>query len=248
MEKRKGFYGILVVWLCLCCFGVTSCGDSGEVAASQSQRPLETAFAASGADFAKWYLAGWGTLIEGDIGEDGLVAMGKNVCRELGVEITGHTSQKAGDSVTVLYTGMKGMQQYEVLLQQLPTETYLIINIDSPVGEGEMGKEETLLRETLARFVSEPDISAMIKGYLPEKYTERKGKKILTKMIEDADGIVVERTIEPVYMSFTGFTERLEKSVLVGVQKVNLQCALSYDEIQGKTLVYLATPLIFAEY
>lgn len=248
MESRKQFDVIWMVLLLLCCWGVTACSSSGEVVADQSQKPLETAFAASGAEFARWYLAGWGTLTAEVSSENQLAELGKEVCRALEIEVTGHTGQQAGDSISILYTGMKGMQQYEVLLQKLPTETYLIINIDSPVGEGEMGKEETLLRETLARFVIEPDISAMIKGYLPEKYTERKGRKILTKMIEGADGIVVEKTIESDYMSFTGYSERMEKSILVGVEKVNLQCALSYDDVQEKTLVLLATPLIFAEY
>ena len=247
MEPKRRFYllGMVLLW---CCGVVTACGGSGEVAAEQSQRPLETAFVASGADFARWYLAGWGTLQQETFSEGELADRGKEVCRELGVEITGHTSQQAGDSMTILYTGMKGLHQYEVLLQKLPTETYLIININSPVGEGEMGKEEMLLRETLAGYVQEPDISAMIKGYLPERYTERSGKKTLTKMIEGADGIVVEKTVEAGYMSFTGYSERLEQSVLVGTKKVNLQCALSYDETQGNTLVLLATPLIFAEY
>lgn len=248
MKRGKGFYGIWIVLLLLCSWGVTACSSSGEVVAEQSQRPLETAFAASGAEFAKWYLAGWGTLRQETFSEAELAEMGKEICQMLGVEVSGHTSQQAGDNISILYTGMKGMHQYEVLLQKLPTETYLIVNINSPVGEGEMGKEEMLLRETLAQFVPEPELSAMIKGYLPEKYTERKGKKTLTKMIETADGIVVDKTMETGYMSFTGFTERMEQSVLVGTQKVNLQCALSYDEVQEKTLVLLATPLIFAEY
>lgn len=248
MQKEKNFY-LKVFMLYLCgCLCLTACGDSGEVAADRSQRPLEAAFAAGGADFAKWYLAGWGTLASENVTEDDLEKIGKDVCRELGVEITGSIGQQGQEGASLLLTGMKGMNQYEILLQKLPTETYLIVNIDSVVGEGEMGGEEDLLRAVLQRYVAEPDISAMIKGYLPEKYTERKGKKMLTKMIEATNGIVVERTIESGYMSFTGFSERMEQSVLVGTDKVNLQCALSYDEIQGKTLVYLATPLIFAEY
>ena len=111
-----------------------------------------------------------------------------------------------------------------------------------------MAKEEDLLGAVLTKYTAEPDISAMIKGYLPEKYTERQGKKLLTRIIEAADGMVAEKTVESSYLSFTGYTERLEQCILVGTQKVNLQCALSYDEIQEKTLVYLATPLIFAEY
>lgn len=248
-QKRNLLYLMLISLLC--CFlvvGVAGCGISDEVSADQSLGPLETAFAAGGGEFAKWYLAGWGNLSQAELTIDELAVLGKEVCKGLGIEITGNTSQQTGNSTTILYTGIKGANQYEVLLQQLPTETYLIVNIDSSSGEGEMGKEENLLREVLLTYTAEPDISAMIKGYLPGKYTERKGKKILTKMIEGASGIVVERTIESGYMSFTGFTERVEKSVLVGVQKVNLQCALSYDEIQGKTLVLLATPLIFAEY
>ena len=248
MQKEKKFYRTVILLYLCSCLCLVGCSDSGEVAADRSQRPLETAFAAGGADFAKWYLAGWGTLAAENVREEDLEKIGKDVCRGLGIEVTGSVGQQGAESTGLVLTGMKGRNQYEILLQKMPTETYLIINIDSVVGEGEMGGEEALLREVLAQYVAEPDISAMIKGYLPEQYTEKKGRKILTKMIEATDGIVVERTIESGYMSFTGFSERLEQSVLVGTDKVNLQCALSYDEIQGKTLVFLATPLIFAEY
>lgn len=250
IRSRRGYWQLFTVLVFLGIFLLAGCKNSGQVAADQWQRPLETAFAVSGADFAKWYLAGWGTLAQEAVTEEDLAAIGKEVCKELAIEVTGNTSQRAGDSFSLLYTGTKGVHQYEILLQRLPLETYLIININSVAGEGEMSKEENLLREVLTQFTMEPepDISAMIKGYLPEQYTERKGKKILTKMIEEIGGMVVERTIEKGYMSFTGYAEALEKSVLVGTQKVNLQCSLSYDETKGKTLVYLATPLIFAEY
>ena len=193
MEQTKNLSSIIWIIVLLCFLGASAigCSMSGEVAADQSLGPLETAFAAGGGEFAKWYLAGWGNLSQAELTIDELAVLGKEVCEGLGMEITGNTSQQAGDSTTILYTGIKGANQYEVLLQQLSTETYLIVNIDSSSGEGEMGKEENLLREVLLTYTAEPDISAMIKGYLPGKYTERKGKKILTKMIEGASGIVV---------------------------------------------------------
>ena len=108
----------------------TGCMGSDEVAADQSQPPLEAAFAVSGADFAKWYLAGWGTLAAENIQEGDLEKIGRAVCRELGVEITGSVGQQGETSTSLLLTGMKGMNQYEILLQKMPTETYLIVNID----------------------------------------------------------------------------------------------------------------------
>lgn len=239
-----------IIVLLLCCSVVFwgGCNNSGQVAADQWENPLANAFAVSGAEFEKWYLAGWGILPTKEYTPVQLETIGKEICRALQIEVNGNTCQQVEDSTTLLFTGIKGGSQYEILLQKLPMETYLIVNIDSVIGAGELAKEQQQLRETLSLFVAEPDISAMMKGYLPEKYSDRKGQRILTKMIQEIDGIVVEKTVEKTYMSFTGYTEALEKSVLVGNQKINLQCSLSYDEGKEKTMVYLATPLIFAEY
>lgn len=201
-NKKIDFIRLCSLFLCGF-FLLAGCNSSGEVAADQWQRPLETAFAATGAEFDKWYLAGWGVLPEDHYTEEILAEMGQEICRNLQIEITGNTCQTGTDSTCLLFTGIKGGSQYEVLLQKMPVQTYLIINIHSVIGEGELGKEEILLKETLGKWVTEPDVSAMIRGYLPEKYSEKQGQKILTKAMKKIDGIVVEKTVEKTYISFT---------------------------------------------
>ena len=67
-------------------------------------------------------------------------------------------------------------------------------------------------------------------------YTSNKIKTIEEKIKEDD------------YLSYSGYTEQFSYSVNSGDHSINLQAALSDNEEEGRTHLYLGTPLVFSDF
>ena len=62
------------------------------------------------------------------------------------------------------------------------------------------------------------------------------------------EGDVAEKVSDGSDVSFSGFSEHLGSGVTSGRHTVNLQTALSDNEEEGRTHIYIGSPVVFSDF
>ena len=88
----------------------------------------------------------------------------------------------------------------------------------------------------------------MIEGAYDEIKSTREKKNIAKKIFRVFNGEIEEKIKEDDYLSYSGYTEQFSYSVNSGDHSINLQAALSDNEEEGRTHLYLGTPLVFSDF
>ena len=76
----------------------------------------------------------------------------------------------------------------------------------------------------------------------------REKKQIAKKVFRVLNGKIGEKADGDNYISFSGYSDAIEHSVSSGSHDVNLQVALSDNEEEGCTHIYIGTPVVFSDF
>lgn len=105
-----------------------------------------------------------------------------------------------------------------------------------------------LLKDAFENAGISPDISINLKGEMDGSLSMTQKNIITDKIIESSDGkIVTERRSDSLFTVYA-YTDKIDDYVLNGSMKTNLNVAISYDETNDITEVYMATPFINKDY
>ncbi len=105
-----------------------------------------------------------------------------------------------------------------------------------------------LLKSALeARGVS-ADLSIELRGTVSGELSMREKNLIADRLIKSAGGeILTENRTDRLFTVFA-YTDLIDDYILSGSLKTNLNVAISYNEVQDLTTVYMATPLLNTDY
>lgn len=105
-----------------------------------------------------------------------------------------------------------------------------------------------LLKDAFENAGISPDISINLKGEMDGSLSMTQKNIITDKIIESSGGkIVTERRSDSLFTVYA-YTDKIDDYVLNGSMKTNLNVAISYDETNDITEVYMATPFINKDY
>lgn len=76
---------------------------------------------------------------------------------------------------------------------------------------------------------------------------EEKGKRA-DRLFRSLDAAVVEAVRKEELYSIYGFSTEIKDSICYGEKEINLNLAFAYDELEDKTVMYLAVPFIQIDY
>ena len=127
-------------------------------------------------------------------------------------------------------------------------ETYLIVEASEKGGDGNIDSLRDFLSELCTALGMGCDPSFMIEGEYPEILSKREKKAVAKRIFRTMEGEVTEKVSDASYVSFSGLSEHLGSGVASGKHNVNLQTALSDNEEESRTHIYIGSPVVFSDF
>lgn len=123
-------------------------------------------------------------------------------------------------------------------------ETYLFINLIKK--ENFLGNNDIIqLAENLFNEFNQPmEITTCIIGGFDGKFNNTTVENKFDAIISQFNGIIVDKYADDNLISYTAYTDYIDKNIFTGEDKINLNVALRYNEYDDKTLIWIGTPII----
>ncbi|KPI56349.1 hypothetical protein KW94_00780 [Clostridioides difficile] len=128
-------------------------------------------------------------------------------------------------------------------------ESYIIVDIlDNKVYKH---KEDIYsnVENVLNKYSSQVDVSACIVGEYTKRLQNNKYDDILQKILYNMNAKQIDKVKDVNFLSVTAYSKVLNDDDLEYLgEKINLNIGIRYNEDEGKTLIYIATPIIKLDY
>ena len=133
--------------------------------------------------------------------------------------------------------------------QEGESEKYqAIISLTDTSQEQEMAASVTGLTDVLKKVDINPEINLCITGSLNGNLKENELEVICKKTLDSIGANRVEGIRDKGLISVSAFSPSIDEAVRVNGKQVNLNMAVRYNSYEGKTYIWLATPVITTEY
>ncbi|MGE5614126.1 MAG: YwmB family TATA-box binding protein [Bacillota bacterium] len=93
-----------------------------------------------------------------------------------------------------------------------------------------------------------PEVNLSITGSVEGRLSETEIEELCGKALDSIHANVIEGTRNNELVSITAFSPSIKSAVLVNGKRVNVNMAARYNSYEGKTYIWLATPVIITEY
>ena len=146
-------------------------------------------------------------------------------------------------TILKLITTETSLSENEIVLKHIVTAE---IEFDNSLESAFYYKD--ILKEAFDAADISPDISIHLKGEMEGALSMTQKNVITDKIMEGCDAdIVTERRSDNLFTVYA-YTDKIDDYVLCGSMKTNLNVAISYDELNDITEVYMATPFMNQDY
>ena len=245
MKKRMP--AAVAVFLLLSALFCACRANPGAAQMATGEDAFAAAFRATGAQMEEMRLIAWSVKASRFMTVEEMKAEAKLVAGSLGLQGLKEKTEDEDGWRSYSLQGGNDLGTFNVLLQSLPDETYLLVSV---AVKSDIEEFPALCRTLLAaaKGKKEADLKCLIVGSFPGKL----GRGDLEERISCAFAAAGARSVEQAqggnYFSRTGYVPSLPRHLLAGQNKVNLQMAGDYSENEQKTYLYLGSPLIFDDY
>ncbi|NLJ99975.1 MAG: YwmB family TATA-box binding protein [Clostridia bacterium] len=128
-------------------------------------------------------------------------------------------------------------------------ETYLTASIVHRAVPDNRKYWSKVMRASLASAGGErPQVLTNLTGTLPGRLSLDDKNRIAESLFEGMGVQEIQGIKEEGLFSLTGFTPRIRENLKIGNKKVNLNIALRYHSSDGRTYIYIGSPLLVGEY
>lgn len=155
-----------------------------------------------------------------------------------GYSVSGKTEQ--GYSIDLVLQSIGG--------EDAAGETYLIANIVDTQKVKDLRSVEKFLKRVFTSISCKGDPSVVLEGKYDGMRSENEKKAIAEKIFQTLGARIEEYAIDDDYVSYSGYSDKIACSVTSDDHKINLQVALSDNEVQGCTHIYIGSPVVFSEF
>lgn len=145
---------------------------------------------------------------------------------------------ESGQAVSVLGQSMQ--------VQQGETVTHAMVSLEG-IESRRSAFYKNKINEVISRY-GEGHVGLTCSGVISNDLSEEELLSAAEKMMAAAGAPVQEKTIKDNLVSLTGFSPRFIKDVTYAGKDINLNVALRSNPAEHVTYVYVASPVIFAEY
>lgn len=127
-------------------------------------------------------------------------------------------------------------------------ETYLIVELTDKGEEGSLDELHRYIEKIFTTVPCTAKPSFMIEGKYNELLSKREKKQISKKIFSLMEADIEDKVSDGSYLSYSGYTEKLPESRTVNQRLINLQTALSDNEEEESTHIFIGTPVVFSDF
>lgn len=144
-------------------------------------------------------------------------------------------------------------ENFQAVLRTIPApsgidgDTYLLISWKGSQAEQLEAKKQEI-KAVFKDLGLKPQISVSLTGTISQKLEQKEQEQIAEKVFKEIGARKLEGISTPELVSITGYSPFIQEYLHVGNKRVNLNVALSFDEIKNQTVVHVGSPLLKGEY
>ena len=127
-------------------------------------------------------------------------------------------------------------------------ETSLFINLINSLQFLENNDIIYKIESFFDKYDKPVNVATCIVGTFDGELNLKEKEKDIFEVTKSIKGKIVEKHIEDNLLSFSIFTPYIEEYIYTGDKKMNLNIALSYNEYENKTYIWIGTPIITIGY
>lgn len=147
---------------------------------------------------------------------------------------------KLKNPLTIIISSYKNEEEKE--------ETYLYINLIKKEHFLEFNDIIYRVKGIFKGYNRPVEITTNLIGSFDGEFNEKVAKSNILKILHRINGKIIDEYKDYSLISYTAYTDLIEKNILTGDDKINLNIALRYNKYDNKTLIWIGTPLIASGY
>lgn len=124
----------------------------------------------------------------------------------------------------------------------------LFVSLTDTSQKPELSASVKQLASIMESYNIDPDINICMTGSIAGRLNEMELEAVCEGIIESAHADKVEGMQEGGLVSVSAFSPVIDDSVRVNGKRINLNIAIRYNSYEGRTYIWLATPVITTEY
>ena len=222
-----------------------------------ADKDIVSVFATGGFDEMEVNVTGFGkygvTYLTDDEKTDILVKVAKGLGLEPGYIIEDSVKEqtyekiltkKAGNADTVIRL-ITVVDEYETYYE---TTQYVEVSIDFKNNVKSADSYSDLIEDIFEAEAIEGYSMINLKGYVSGALNYDEKNNIADNMLKMLGANIVSQNRESDLFTIYAYSDKIDNSVVCAGQKVNINIAEEYDEINNRTIIYLSTPLNNLDY
>lgn len=128
-------------------------------------------------------------------------------------------------------------------------ETYITVSIVQGVKDRSSRLSSEAVKGALfSPFGEKPQVLTNIVASLPGKLSAAEQEQLLSRLFAAAEAKRIDGINTEQLYSVTGFTPAIKDRLEIGENQVNLNIAVRYHNEDGRTYIYIGSPLLIGEY
>lgn len=184
------------------------------------------------------------------------IAKALGIDGEIDVDIQRNES-KNGYSVTASYTCMAENARTDISIitiesisetAMMSLEQYILvdISIDNSVESAVYYKES--VEKYFKQIGADPDVTLSLKGSVSGALSNNEKNKICEEVLEALGGKLITGSRSDELYTVYAYSDSIDEYVVNGTTKSNINIAITYDNINDVSWVYVATPILNDEF
>lgn len=131
---------------------------------------------------------------------------------------------------------------------ELTGETYAYVNI---VKSSDFFKKNDIIERIKSiynKYNSKVEITSCLLGEISNNMSYNDKVKEIKRVLKKVNGNIVDEFSDQSLISYTIYTPYIGEHIKIGKDRINLNLAIRYNEIEGKNYIWLGTPIITVGY
>jgi hypothetical protein len=130
-----------------------------------------------------------------------------------------------------------------------PAEGYrLSVSLVDTSGNRAAARSASRIADILEHYGVEPEVNISIIGSLEGQLSEKEVEELCGRAFDSISADKVEGINDDGLISISAFSPSISEAIRVNGRRVNVNMASRYNSFEGKTYIWLATPVIMTEY
>lgn len=251
MPKYLTLAALLVLMLILC----LNPAWPGLKTALDPVDPLYRSFLASEARLSEAQVEAWGRLKRPILNSQEMMGVLKKISRELapGAALRVDGVKDKGQYLMTLEGEIDNRRYFSAMLKTMglegKPETYLVVKFSQKGSSAGLEAQRQKIKRTLQSLgAKDPYVAVHLQGELDRILSPAEKEELALEMMRTVAARKVEGITQPSLLSYSGYTPLIEDSLKVDSRKLNLNIALTDNEVLSKTIVRVGSPLLGGEY